>query len=640
MTAERLRDPDVAAQVVAIGDLAHREEDRRTVVCLGASPSAVDCEVVVDEELPTAQRAGVLAPEDVGEIVVERTPPLWIEGVGPPSGSRGGGQGEALGPRRDPAEPRFQSSGGSNSRDGVESSDAAGAQRGVDDCGEACRRNGLRRQHAHRLAPGERVSETRPSGWPKDRDYRSRPEFDAEAAERTHEPLRAPLVPPDQVRDRGAPVGMVANRECRARDEVRRRVKEEVVEGCAANEVVTGERHGERCVHVADERTGDRGPHRQEAVEPGVGLVRAFEAHGDAHVRIAPPVAPGLVDERRLDGRFDGGEERRSFESARHDEIPLPLVDEHLGDAHPGHAERRRLLLPPKLVSSCRPFVLRDLDPECGETVEKQQDGGYGRQRLVDLRAGDRRRIRRPEWQADDRHVPLLNERSKAIGPSVGPDVDGQPVGRDAVFEGSRLLVARGEAPHVRRLREPEAVPVERAPGRRAGVDLGPCRDLEDALEADALVADPLARLLAALGDLADRSEVVGGERRPRVCNVHAAELTLCDVENDEHATGGARRLGVVGVLDQLEQEALGVLARRLLDELLRALERVHQRPHRQRFPDDLVGKARDVVGRFGGVARDRLARFAGGHRHGAWGLRPVARRSMTARGAALPNRL
>ena len=123
-------------------------------------------------------------------------------------------------------------------------------------------------------------------------------------------------------------------------------------------------------------------------------------------------------------------------------------------------------------------------------------------------------------------------------GWSVGRDVDRQSVGRDAVFERGGVLIARREASHVRRLREPEAVPVERAPCRRAGVDLGPGRDLEDALEADALVADPLARLLAALGDLADRAEVVGGERRPGVRHVDTAELALGGVEGDEHAAG------------------------------------------------------------------------------------------------------
>ena len=91
---------------------------------------------------------GVLPPEDVGEIVVERTPPLRIEGLGPLPGGRRGGEGEALGPHRDCAEPGCQPSSGGDARDRVESRDAAGAQRRVDDRRKVRRRDRLRSQHS------------------------------------------------------------------------------------------------------------------------------------------------------------------------------------------------------------------------------------------------------------------------------------------------------------------------------------------------------------------------------------------------------------------------------------------------------------------------------------------------------------
>src|SRR5690606_22251210 len=106
---------------------------------------------------------------------------------------------------------------------------------------------------------------------------------------------------------------------------------------------------------------------------------------------------------------------------------------------------------------------------------------------------------------------------------------EGEGERRDVLSQFDRLRVdALGHPREVVRLAEAEGEPVEVVrPGGRLAVDLGTVAELQDALEADALVADAFARGLVAQRHGNDRVEIVLGQRVPAVRYVERAELAF-----------------------------------------------------------------------------------------------------------------
>src|SRR6266511_684513 len=137
---------------------------------------------------------------------------------------------------------------------------------------------------------------------------------------------------------------------------------------------------------------------------------------------------------------------------------------------------------------------------------------------------------------------------------------------------GCALLVAAEEPQKVATLCEGEAKPSEA--GRQAvllngGKDLWPPTDLQHALEADPFVPDPLTQRFVAYSDLRNRAEIGACERTPAVCDVEHPVRTLSAVEEDLNpAVSSVTSMGIVGVLNELDQEAVVILDRRLVREV------------------------------------------------------------------------
>jgi len=136
-------------------------------------------------------------------------------------------------------------------------------------------------------------------------------------------------------------------------------------------------------------------------------------------------------------------------------------------------------------------------------------------------------------------------------------------------------LIAIGERQKVVVIRESEAIPVEAVVAVShwgGGVDLGNTAELERALEADSLVADTLVGAFVGLGNVADRIKVALREGLPRVRHVQNAEFTLVSIyANQNAAVPLPLRLGIVGVLNELEKSAVFVVSNCLLNKVLEA---------------------------------------------------------------------
>lgn len=290
---------------------------------------------------------------------------------------------------------------------------------------------------------------------------------------------------------------------------------------------------------------------------------------GDPGVSL--PVAPSLTDVVAEHAALDRVAElvRRHLPVEKDERISV--ADGHRADREP--VEDGVHPLGPDQGAPSDLAVLPLLDGERPDAAQEEQHRRAGGQRCQLLgRLGPG--LLALERQAQHGHVSVGREAVHGVGDAVEGDrqTEMEDVGGHLRREGR---VAAQEILERGLVGEGEAIAVE-DPASRLGdrVDLGCSGQLENALEADPLVADAFLRSLVRLCDVGHRVEVATADGPSGVRHVHRTVRALVVVEPDQDpATGVVGVMRVMGVLKELHQGAVLVVADGLFNEVLEAPE-------------------------------------------------------------------